>query len=1353
MNARKLCLSLALLLALAASLAAITAAQEAQPQAPLGTSFTYQGRLTDPSGHPIDNTCNFQFSLWDDPDAGTQAGPLLNPTGVAVTGGLFTVQLDFGDIFDGTALWLKIAVRCAGDPGYTDLSPRQPLTAAPYALYALHAPSGPTGPTGVTGATGPEGPAGPAGPSGATGPEGPIGPTGPQGLQGPAGEAGPTGPEGPVGPAGVTGPVGPPGATGPEGPVGSTGPQGLQGPAGDVGPSGPEGPVGPAGATGPLGPQGPAGVTGATGPEGAVGPTGPVGASGETGPEGPVGPTGPAGETGPTGPTGPVNPNADTLDGLDSTDFWQTAGNAGTIPGVHFLGTTDPISLTLAVSGTAALRLYPNATSPNLIGGYNGNWVAAGIPGATIGGGGVADDGFGNPSPNRVTSALGTVAGGAGNEAGLLATVGGGWGNTAGHGNATVGGGGYNTASGQFSTIAGGQVNTASGQYSTIAGGDFNSAQSTFTTIGGGYGNTASGEYATVGGGGWNNVSHDWATVGGGEWNVASQDWATVSGGHSNSANGWVATVGGGSNNTASGDGTVVGGGGQNQASGLDATVGGGGFNLAIDNYGVVGGGENNQAGSDDANPASAEHAVVGGGLNNVASGHRATVAGGDTNTASGWYAAIAGGFHNIAGDGYAAVCGGTTNIASGNSASIGGGQNNAASGWWGTIGGGNTNRAVDNYCAVGGGKNNVAGSDDGNPASGEYATVGGGQGNTAQGPGTTVGGGIGNTASDAAGWATVGGGYHNQAISGNATVAGGNQNTASGGDSAIGGGEVNSAYGMYATISGGQSNNADNWGAVGGGQSNLAGGYASVGGGLSNAASYGWSTVPGGRDNVAGADYAFAAGRQAKANHQGAFVWADSIGVDFASTAANQFAVRATGGANFTTGAAAFQINGQTAWHAGNDGSGSGLDADLLDGQHGSAFALSDHSHYSLNAADGSPTDAVYVDNSGFVGIRTVVPAFPLEVVGNAKVTASSYNTVFATSSSYQGNLGGLAGADAKCQERAAAAGLTGIYKAWLSDSTTDARDRLTHGSRPYKLVDGTTIANNWADLTDASLLAPINKTESGGTPAMWTWSSTLTDGSKAGGAYCNDWTTTDPSHLYGAFGVGRTDSSGEAWTHTPSGGWYCENYQVLYCFEQEQGSLFVDGSLGVGTTSPARQLHTLGGARLETNGRWMEVYDDGTNLITTTTGAHLTLGGVWTNASDRNLKENLAPVDGEEVLARLAEVPVTTWNYRAENPSVRHMGPTAQDFYAAFGLGNSDRSIGTVDADGVALAAIQGLYAENQALKAQVTDLEARLTALEQAHPGRKVSLSGYLPWLLCGGLVVLGGVAVIQRKRGQP
>jgi len=119
---------------------------------------------------------------------------------------------------------------------------------------------------------------------------------------------------------------------------------------------------------------------------------------------------------------------------------------------------------------------------------------------------------------------------------------------------------------------------------------------------------------------------------------------------------------------------------------------------------------------------------------------------------------------------------------------------------------------------------------------------------------------------------------------------------------------------------------------------------------------------------------------------------------------------------------------------------------------------------------------------------------------------------------------------------------------------------------------------------------------------------------------------------------------------------------------------------------------------------------------------GAHVTAAGIWTNASDRNLKENFQSVDGREVLVRLSGLPITTWNGKAEDASIRHMGPMAQDLYAAFGLGDSEKSIGTVDADGVALAAIQGLYemvkekdAQIAAQRDEISALGARLERIE--------------------------------------
>jgi hypothetical protein len=112
-------------------------------------------------------------------------------------------------------------------------------------------------------------------------------------------------------------------------------------------------------------------------------------------------------------------------------------------------------------------------------------------------------------------------------------------------------------------------------------------------------------------------------------------------------------------------------------------------------------------------------------------------------------------------------------------------------------------------------------------------------------------------------------------------------------------------------------------------------------------------------------------------------------------------------------------------------------------------------------------------------------------------------------------------------------------------------------------------------------------------------------------------------------------------------------------------------------------------------------------------TTGVRLASGGgSWTSICDRNAKENFAPVDVETVLAKVVALPIATWNYKSQDPAIRHMGPTAQDFKAAFGLGESDTGITTIDADGVALAAIQGL---NRKLEAQSSKLEARSSELE--------------------------------------
>ncbi len=121
-----------------------------------------------------------------------------------------------------------------------------------------------------------------------------------------------------------------------------------------------------------------------------------------------------------------------------------------------------------------------------------------------------------------------------------------------------------------------------------------------------------------------------------------------------------------------------------------------------------------------------------------------------------------------------------------------------------------------------------------------------------------------------------------------------------------------------------------------------------------------------------------------------------------------------------------------------------------------------------------------------------------------------------------------------------------------------------------------------------------------------------------------------------------------------------------------------------------------------------------------TNTVGATLASGsGTWASASDRAMKTNVARIDEADVLDKVATLPITTWSYVSER-GVRHVGPMAQDFYAAFGVGEDDRHITSIDEDGVALAAIKALHVQTATLHAENARLRSELAA-ERAHDRR--------------------------------
>jgi hypothetical protein len=297
-------------------------------------------------------------------------------------------------------------------------------------------------------------------------------------------------------------------------------------------------------------------------------------------------------------------------------------------------------------------------------------------------------------------------------------------------------------------------------------------------------------------------------------------------------------------------------------------------------------------------------------------------------------------------------------------------GQNNATGGNYSTVGGGYDNTASIDGSTVGGGVSNTA--------SGTFSTVGGGGANVASGQHSTVAGGNVNLASGL--YSTVSGGEYDTASGDNSCIGGGLYNVASGNNSTVGGGFHNRARGLYSVVSGGggpipaDSNAAiGDWSAIGGGRLNTASAdNATVGGGAENTASNSYATVPGGYKNTATGHYSFAAGHRAKANHHGAFVWADQTNADFASTGTDQFLIRASGGVGIgtTNPGYSLDVQGTVGIDIGSYFNSNALTIDVPANQAGLISRI---------AKGGSVINVV--DKDGHVGIGTFSPQGALDV------------------------------------------------------------------------------------------------------------------------------------------------------------------------------------------------------------------------------------------------------------------------------------------------------------------------------------------------------------------------------------
>ncbi len=500
---------------------------------------------------------------------------------------------------------------------------------------------------------------------------------------------------------------------------------------------------------------------------------------------------------------------------------------------------------------------------------------------------------------------------------------------------------------------------------------------------------------------------------------------------------------------------------------------------------------------------------------------------------------------------------------------------------------------------------------------------------------------------------------------------------------------------------------------------------YTTVGGGGLNTAGGDYSTVPGGAQNFAMGNYSLAAGRQAQANHAGAFVWEDSQAAGFLSSAPDQFSVRAAGGVRLETSGAGLALDGRpvlTSQVTPNDGSHSNI----------------------VNVVNGSPANSVA---SGVFGAT---------IAGGG---GANYQGVFVPNA-VLADFGSVGGGQNNTSSGAEATVAGGSANTASGDTATVGGGSGNTASGPNSMVGG-----GYGNLIQTS-----TSSASIGGGAYNTIQTSASYATIGGGSY----NTIQSNASYATIGGGAFNTiSTNAFSATIPGGFQnvaSGNYSTAmgqsahaihansFVWADAQPSYFIStginqfliraaGGVGINTANPGTAAlavngrETISGANVlefgygvagkEANaGRigYQTFTADALDVIGAGTGARkikfwceagAVFTGTITQPSDRNIKQDFHPLNAQDVLAKVAALPVASWAYKFD-AAKRHIGPVAQDFHAAFGLnGEDETSIATVDESGVALAAIQGLNqkleAEGKAKDDRIAELEKRLAVIE--------------------------------------
>jgi len=254
-----------------------------------------------------------------------------------------------------------------------------------------------------------------------------------------------------------------------------------------------------------------------------------------------------------------------------------------------------------------------------------------------------------------------------------------------------------------------------------------------------------------------------------------------------------------------------------------------------------------------------------------------------------------------------------------------------------------------------------------------------------------------------------------------------------------------------------------------------------------------------------------------------------------------------------------------------------------------------------------------------------------------------------------------------------------------------------------------GATFGTEW-DITNVGSysVAMGNGTIASGNTAISLGTYTLASGNYSTAIGYNARATGNNSTAIGVAAASGYGSTALGFGTTASG--YISTALGAYVSTSTNDGSFIIGDISPNTTGIVLNTSALNQMMMRFAGGYM-LYSN----AATTTGVSLAAGGgSWASISDRRKKENFTMLDKEDMLTKVCAMPVTRWNYKSQPTTQKHVGPMAQDFYAAFGLDGvgCDTTINTVDIDGVNMIAIQALAEKNEQLMKEVDALKDKLS-----------------------------------------